>query len=102
MNLQIGRIRSQSQLRNDILQTISSFRMQEIYISITPEMEIIANGLIEVGFIIELYQYASYRYHINLSFGVNITLCRSLFQLYRILFYLYIQWLNLGAIHRRT
>lgn len=69
MNLQIGRIRSQSQLRNDILQTISSFRMQEIYISITPEMEVIANGLIEVDFIIELYQYASYRYRISLSFG---------------------------------
>uniref|UniRef100_A0A915BJQ9 Uncharacterized protein n=1 Tax=Parascaris univalens TaxID=6257 RepID=A0A915BJQ9_PARUN len=47
MNLQIGCIRSQSQLRNDILQTISSFRMQEIYISITPEMEVIANGLVE-------------------------------------------------------
>ncbi|VDM40385.1 unnamed protein product [Toxocara canis] len=47
MNLQIGLIRSQSAFKDDISLTVSSPRMQEIYVSITHEMELVANALVE-------------------------------------------------------
>ncbi|KHN74328.1 Fanconi anemia group M protein [Toxocara canis] len=55
MNLQIGLIRSQSAFKDDISLTVSSPRMQEIYVSITHEMELVANALVEVGSIIYMY-----------------------------------------------